>query len=91
MKVDHLTLIVTNARVKTGDPARPWATALGILDGKLAVVGSAAEILKMASTDTRLVDARGQLMELSPDIRSGTGVTVAIDADGSVRLHTGNG
>ena len=95
MTVEHLSLIVTNARVRTGDPTRPWATALGIRDGKLAVVGSAAEILKMASTDTRLVDARGQLMELSPDIRSGTGigtsVTVTIDTNGSVRLHTGNG
>ena len=90
MTVDHLTLIVTNARLKTGDPTRPWATALGVRDGKLAVVGSAAEILKMASTDTRLINARGQLMELSPDIRLGTEVTVTIDTDGLVSLHTGN-
>jgi len=89
--VDHMTMIVTNARVKTGDPVRPWATALGIRDGKLAVVGSAAEILKMASTDTKVVDARGQLVELSPDVRVGISTTVTIDANGGVRLHAGDG
>ncbi len=59
-----LTIIVTNARIPTGEPARPWATALGIRDGKLAVVGSAAEILKMASRDTQIIDAGRQLVDL---------------------------
>ena len=53
-----LSEVVTNTRVSTDDPARPWATALGIRDGKLAVVGSAAEILKMVRADTRIVEDR---------------------------------
>lgn len=53
-----LSLIVTNARISTGNPARPWATALGIEEGKLAVVGMAAEILKMTGDDTRIGESR---------------------------------
>ncbi len=91
MTAERLSLIVTNARLKTGNPARPWATALGVRGGKLAVVGSAAEILKMASTETYVVDARGQLIELSPDIRIGAGVTVTANADGAVSIHADQG
>lgn len=91
MTASNLSIIVTNARVKTGDLERPWATALGISDGKLAVIGSAAEILKMASADTRMVDAHGQLIEMSPNIRVGAGITVTIEADGSVGITPGNG
>ena len=91
MTVEHLSLIVTNARLKTGVPARPWATAIGVRGGKLAVVGSAAEILKMASPDTKVVDARGQLIELSPDIHIGNEITVATDSNGGVSLRVGNG
>ena len=91
MTSQHLSLIVTNVRLKTGDPARPWATALGIRGAKLAVVGSAAEILKMASTETSVVDARGQVMELTPEMRIGAVMTVTTDADGGVSLHADNG
>ena len=91
MTAEYLSLIVTNTRLKTGDPARPWATALGLRNGKLAVVGSAAEILKMAGTETIVVDARGQLIELSPGMRIGARMTVTTDADGGVSLHAENG
>ena len=91
MTAEHLSLIVTNARLKTGDPVRPWATALGVRDGKLAVVGSAAEILKMAGTDTSVLDARGQVIELSPGMRIGTEMIVTTDADRGVTLRTKNG
>lgn len=83
-----LSLIVTNARIKTGNPSRPWATALGVSDGKLAVVGLAAEILKMAGTDTNIVDARGKLITLPDGIAIGSDVTVTVDSDDVVTLRS---
>lgn len=87
-----LTTIVSNARIPTGDPRRPWATALGIRDGMLAVVGSAAEILKMASADARIIDAGRQLLTLPDGIAAGSCVTVTVEIDGRVSIHsTGDG
>jgi len=84
----ELSLIVTNTRIRTGDPARPWATALGIRDGKLAVVGSAAEILKMAGIGTRIIDAAGQPLALPAGIEVGRPVTVTIAPDNRVTLDS---
>jgi hypothetical protein len=81
-----LSLVVTNVRVGTGDPRRPWATALGIRDGKLAVVGAAAEILKMAHAETAMIDAGGQLLMLPDGMAQGSDVTVTVASDGRVTL-----
>jgi predicted amidohydrolase YtcJ len=35
--------ILCSTRIWTGDPARPWAEALGIRDGRIAAVGTEAE------------------------------------------------
>lgn len=86
MTAGELSLIVTNVRVKTGDPGRPWATAVGIRDGKLAVVGNAAEILKMPHAAGSLLDARGQLVTLPTGLVVGSDVTVIIAADGVVAI-----
>jgi hypothetical protein len=87
-----LTVIVTNARIETGNPSRPWATALGIRDGLLAVVGSAAEILKMAGAGTRIIDAGHQLLTLPAGSIAGSRVTVTVATDGRVTIHsTGDG
>lgn len=83
-----LSVIVTNARVSTGNPARPWATALGIGDGKLAVVGMAAEILKMARADTRIIDGAGQLLTLPPGAVVGSHVTLTVAPDGNLTVHS---
>jgi len=83
-----LSLIVTNTRVGTGNPVRPWATALGIRDGKLAVVGVAAEILKMARAETRIIDAGGQLLTLPAGIVVGSRVTVTVEPDGRPTVHS---
>jgi predicted amidohydrolase YtcJ len=82
------SVIVTNARIETGNPARPWATALGIRDGKLAVVGMAAEILKMVRADTRVVDAAGQLLTLPPGTAVGSRVTLTVAPDGRLMVHS---
>ena len=83
-----LSVIVTNSRVETGNPARPWATALGIRDGKLAVVGMAAEILKMARTNTRVIDAAGQLLTLPPGMVVGSRVTLTVAPDGRLTVSS---
>jgi len=84
----ELSVIVTNARIETGNPARPWATALGIRDGKLAVVGMAAEILEMVRADTRVVDAAGQLLTLPPGTAVGSRVTLTVAPDGRLMVHS---
>lgn len=91
MTVAGLSLIVTNARILTGDPVRPWATALGISEGRLAVVGSAAEILKMVGTATKIVDAHGQRLTLPDGTTVGSEMAVAVAADQSVTLNVGQG
>ncbi len=87
MTSSDLSEIVTNARIKTGDPARPWATAIGIRDGNLAVVGGTAEILKMASAGCRMIDAGGQLITLPAALGAGSAVTMTV-VEGLVTLHT---
>jgi hypothetical protein len=83
-----LSVIVTNARVNTGNPARPWATALGIRHGKLAVVGMAAEILKMTDADTRVIDAAAQLLTLPTGTSVGSRVTLTVESDGRLMIHS---
>ena len=87
MSLPDLALVVTNARIRTGNPARPWATALGIRDGKLAVVGMAAEILKMVRAETEVVDAGGQQVTLPPGITLGDDVALTVGTDGHVTLR----
>jgi predicted amidohydrolase YtcJ len=55
-------LIVFNARITTGDPARPDASALAVKNGRIYSVGSDREILGLKGTSTALVDANGRRM-----------------------------
>jgi predicted amidohydrolase YtcJ len=50
-------VILTNGKVWTGDPKRPWAEAVKIEGGRIVAVGSNAEIGKEGS----LVDLKGRL------------------------------
>lgn len=86
MSTGPLTLVVTNARIATGDPQRPWATGLGIRTDTLAVLGSAAEILKLAASDTTIITAHGQQLELPRGAAIGSRVTVSVAPDGQVRI-----
>ncbi len=54
------SLVIVNARVRTGHRTRPQAEALAVRDGRLAAVGSAAEAMKLVTPTTRVVDARGR-------------------------------
>jgi predicted amidohydrolase YtcJ len=56
-----VTLVITNGRIWTGNPARPWAEAIAVAGDRIAAVGSGAEIAKMAG-DARRIDAAGQMV-----------------------------
>ena len=56
------TLAIVNARVWTGDPRRPWADAVAVTGDRISAVGSSAEIRKLASQATRVVDAGGRML-----------------------------
>lgn len=54
----HPDLILTGARVYTADPARPWAEAIAVSGGRIAAVGTDAEVAALAgpSTERRALD-----------------------------------
>ncbi|MFI7609466.1 amidohydrolase [Micromonospora sp. NPDC049366] len=53
-------VVVRNAKIYTGDPARPQASAVAIKDGKVTLVGDDADVAGLISTQTRVVDALGR-------------------------------
>jgi hypothetical protein len=55
-------LIIRNARVWTGDSARPRAEALAVRGERLLVVGSNTEVDRHRSPRTRIIDAGGRLV-----------------------------
>jgi predicted amidohydrolase YtcJ len=56
-----VTSAVVNARIWTGDAARPWAEALAIAGERIAAVGSNDEIRRLAAGVTPM-DANGRLL-----------------------------
>jgi len=55
-------LVVTNARVYTADPMRPWAEALACTGGRIARVGRAKAVEGLIGRDTETMDAGGRLV-----------------------------
>ena len=53
-------LVLVSARIWTGDPARPEASALAARGGKIVAVGSDAEVRKLAGPKTVVVDGKGR-------------------------------
>ncbi|BCS31666.1 hypothetical protein TBR22_A08690 [Luteitalea sp. TBR-22] len=53
-------LIVVDARVWTGDPARQEAEAIAVRDGRILTVGNSDVVRSMASPATRVIDAQGR-------------------------------
>lgn len=54
-------LLIVNAKVYTGDPAK-MAEAVAIRDGRIVAVGTTSDILAMAPAKTRTVDAKKHLV-----------------------------
>src|SRR5262252_1398841 len=57
---DPADLILTSAKIWTGDPAHPAAEALATRDGRIVAVGSNAEIERWRGPKTQVVDAHGR-------------------------------
>lgn len=55
-------LVVHNARIYTVDPARPWARAVAIKDGRILAVGEDEEVLRRGGKATRVVDMGGRTL-----------------------------
>jgi predicted amidohydrolase YtcJ len=62
---DTITRVVVNARIRTGDPRRPWADAAALAGDRVVAMGSSAAIRKLAPAGVRVVDAGG--VELPPE------------------------
>lgn len=56
------TLVVTHARVWTGDPDRPWAEAVASDRGTILAVGTAAEIAAYVGDDTEVIAVPGSML-----------------------------
>jgi hypothetical protein len=57
--VSAIALAFVNGRIRTNDVRRPVADALAVSGKELALVGSSAEVRKLAGAATRVVDLRG--------------------------------
>jgi predicted amidohydrolase YtcJ len=56
----NASLAIVNARVWTGDSARPWAEAIAVNGDTIVAVGSSAEVRKLNAA--RVVDAKGGMV-----------------------------
>ena len=52
-------LVLLNGRIYTLEPARPWTEALAVRGGRIAAVGSTAEIKSLAGPETTMLDLAG--------------------------------
>lgn len=57
-----VTIAIVNARAWTGSARRPWADAVAVRDDRIAAVGSSAEVKKLVTPATRVIDARGAMV-----------------------------
>nr|BEK63069.1 amidohydrolase [Kitasatospora purpeofusca] len=53
-------LVLRNARIHTGDRARPEASALAVRDGRVLALGDEYDVAAHIGPDTRVVDALGR-------------------------------
>ena len=56
------SLAVTNARIYTGDPARPWAEALACSGDRIVRVGGTKDVEALADRSTQIIDGGGGLV-----------------------------
>ena len=53
--------ILTNGKIYTNDDRNPWAEAVAIKDGVIQRVGTAQELLRFKSTQTKMIDLQGKM------------------------------
>ncbi|MEO7368596.1 MAG: amidohydrolase, partial [Gemmatimonadaceae bacterium] len=61
---NDITLAIVNAKVWTANPAQPWASGIAVSGNRIALVGSSAEVAKLAAAraGARVIDAHGGLV-----------------------------
>lgn len=57
-----MDIAILKSRIYTGDPAKPWAEALSVRDGRIAAVGTTAEVAGACSRGTRTFELPGRLV-----------------------------
>jgi len=55
-------VVVINARIYTLNPQQPWAEALAVRGDKIVAVGASKEIGSHPGSNTKVIDAKGQLV-----------------------------
>ncbi|MER3632733.1 MAG: amidohydrolase [Blastocatellia bacterium] len=58
----YADLVIVNATIRTGDRTSPHAEAIAVVGNRIAAIGTAAQILRLAGTATRRIDAGGKLV-----------------------------
>lgn len=56
------SLVVTGARVWTGDPGRPWAEAVAVSGDKILAVGTAGDVAPLIGDDTEVFESAGGML-----------------------------
>ncbi|MBT8098913.1 MAG: amidohydrolase family protein, partial [Gammaproteobacteria bacterium] len=59
---DSASLAIENARVWTGDSAKPWAEAVAVQGDRILAVGGSAEIADLIGEDTQVIDGEGGMV-----------------------------
>ncbi len=61
-ETEPATLVITDARIWTGDKNLPWAEAIAVTNERISAVGSGEDIAAWVGPDTTQIDARGQML-----------------------------
>ena len=56
------SLVITGARVWTGDPGRPWAEAVAVSGDEILAVGAAADVARLIGDDTEVIESDGGML-----------------------------
>ena len=62
MTGDHADLVLTGGAVYTVDAARTWAQAVAVTDGRIAAVGTDADMRPYVGPRTEVVNLRGRML-----------------------------
>ncbi len=56
----HADLLLTGGSIFTADPAKTWAQALAVRDGRIVAVGGDRDVRRLAGPRTRMIELRGR-------------------------------
>ena len=59
---ESATLVITGARVWTGDAKQPWAEAVASRDERIIAVGSAASVKSLIGEETKVISVAGSML-----------------------------